>query len=80
MGIKRSDEVGRGHFQGYGEAQQVEQCDIPFAAFHLANIIGVEAGAVCEVFLGEAFALPERANGGPQERARGILAGTIGAG
>jgi hypothetical protein len=72
--------VGRGHFQGHGEAQQVEQRDIPFAAFHLANIVGVEASAVCEVFLGEAFALPERADGGPQERARGILAGTIGTG
>ncbi len=72
--------MGRGHFQGHREAQQVEQRDITFAAFHLANIIGVEAGAVREVFLGEAFALPERADGCPQERARCILAVTIGAG
>ena len=77
MGIKWVEQVRRGDVQRHGKTQQVEQGDIPFAAFDLANVIHVEAGALGEVFLFQALAFPERADGCSKERARNVLAGTI---
>jgi len=80
LGITRGEQAGGGHVERHGKAQHVEQGHIPCAAFDVAEGIRAQAGALCQVFLCEALAFPERADGRPEERARSVVAGTIGAG
>lgn len=58
-GLELGKEISRADFQRSREAVNVVQADVPFSAFHLANIAAVEIGDMRQTLLAETVLFTE---------------------
>ena len=60
---ERIEQLSGPNRQGTRQLNDVFQCHVPFATFHAADIIPMETGSLCQLFLGIATLLSQRAHG-----------------
>ena len=58
MALDSFEKRHRGDLQGVSDSQDIDETEIPFSAFHSADIGPVNPDLICKLFLAESCLLP----------------------